>query len=92
MNCIDLHIHTTASDGTDPPRAAVEKAASLGLAAVSITDHGSVSGVPEAMRAGAELSVEVVPGYPRTTATTTSTSSATSSTPPRPSCARCSTG
>ena len=36
MNCIDLHIHTTASDGTDSPRAAVEKAASLGLAAVSI--------------------------------------------------------
>ena len=42
--------------------AAVEKAASLGLAAVSITDHDSVSGVPEAMRAGAELGVEVVPG------------------------------
>ena len=62
MNCIDLHIHTTASDGTDPPRAAVEKATSLGLAAVSITDHDSVSGVPEAMRAGAELGVEVVPG------------------------------
>ena len=60
MNCIDLHIHTTASDGTDSPRAAVEKAASLGLAAVSITDHDSVSGVPEAMRAGAELGVEVV--------------------------------
>ena len=47
MSCIDLHIHTTASDGTDTPRAAVEKAASLGLAAVSITDHDSVSGVPE---------------------------------------------
>ena len=62
MNCIDLHIHTTASDGTDSPRAAVEKAASLGLAAVSITDHDSVSGVPEAMRTGAELGVEVVPG------------------------------
>lgn len=62
MSCIDLHIHTAASDGTDTPRAALEKAASLGLAAVSITDHDSVSGVPEAMRAGAELGVEVVPG------------------------------
>ena len=62
MSYIDLHIHTTASDGTDSPRAAVEKAAALGLAAVSITDHDSVSGVPEAMRAGAELGVEVVPG------------------------------
>ena len=60
MSYIDLHIHTTASDGTDSPRAAVEKAAALGLAAVSITDHDSVSGVPEAMRAGAELGVEVV--------------------------------
>ena len=86
MSCIDLHIHTAASDGTDTPRAAVEKAASLGLAAVSITDHDSVSGVPEAMRAGAELGVEVVPGI------AASSFSATSSIPPRRSCARCSTG
>ena len=62
MGNIDLHIHTTASDGTDTPREAVERAAAFGLSAVSITDHDSVSGVPEAARTGAELGVEVVPG------------------------------
>ena len=62
MGNIDLHIHTTASDGTDTPREAVERAAAFGLSAVSITDHDSVSGVAEAMRTGAELGVEVVPG------------------------------
>ena len=62
MGNIDLHIHTTASDGTDTPREAVERAAALGLSAVSITDHDSVSGVAEAARTGAELGVEVVPG------------------------------
>ena len=59
---IDLHIHTTASDGTDTPRQAVELAAKLGLAAIAITDHDSVFGVAEACAAGRELGVEVVPG------------------------------
>ncbi len=62
MKLIDLHIHTTASDGTDTPREIVEKAGALGLAAVGITDHDSVSGIREAEAAGAELGVEVVPG------------------------------
>ena len=62
MKYIDLHIHTAASDGTDTPAAAVEKAAALGLAAISLTDHDSVSGVAEAMAAGERLGVEVVPG------------------------------
>ncbi len=59
---VDLHIHTTASDGTLTPRQAVELARSLGLAAVAITDHDTTSGLGEAARAGAELGVEVVPG------------------------------
>ena len=62
MRKIDLHIHTNASDGTDSPAAAVELAAGLGLAAIGITDHDSVAGVPEAVAAGARLGVEVVPG------------------------------
>lgn len=62
MGEIDLHIHTTASDGTDTPAQAVEKAAALGLRAISVTDHDSVSGVAEAMAAGERLGVEVVPG------------------------------
>lgn len=62
MDRIDLHIHTTASDGTDSPAAVVEQAASLGLSAVAVTDHDTVAGVPEATAAGERLGVEVVPG------------------------------
>ena len=59
---VDLHIHTTASDGTYTPRQAVELAHELGLAAVAVTDHDTAAGVPEAMAAGAALGVEVIPG------------------------------
>ena len=59
---IDLHIHTTASDGTDTPAQAVAKAKELGLEAIAITDHDSVSGVAEALEAGKMLGVEVIPG------------------------------
>lgn len=62
MRYIDLHVHSNASDGSDSPRALVERAASLGLAAIALTDHDSVSGLAEAMEAGRELGVEVVPG------------------------------
>ena len=62
MRRIDLHIHTAASDGTDAPAAAVEHAARLGLAAVSVTDHDTAAGTAEAMAAGARLGVEVVSG------------------------------
>ncbi|MBQ2896503.1 MAG: PHP domain-containing protein [Oscillospiraceae bacterium] len=62
MKYIDLHLHSTVSDGTVSPRGLVEEAAELGLAAISVTDHDSVGGVAEALAAGAELGVEVVPG------------------------------
>lgn len=62
MGCIDLHMHTTASDGTDLPSEAVAKARSLGLEAVALTDHDTAAGVDEALRAGEALGVEVVPG------------------------------
>lgn len=62
MGNIDLHIHTTASDGTDTPAQAVGKAKALGLSAIAITDHDSVSGVVEGMTAGARTGVEVIPG------------------------------
>ena len=62
MRYIDLHAHSCASDGSDSPRALVEKAAAAGLAAIAVTDHDSVGGVTEAMEAGRELGVEVVPG------------------------------
>jgi hypothetical protein len=59
---IDLHTHTTYSDGTFSPRAVVELAARIRLSAVAVTDHDSVDGIDEALAAGGKLAVEVVPG------------------------------
>lgn len=59
---VDLHIHTTASDGTDSPTQVVAKAKTLGLTAIAITDHDTVQGVDEGVRAGTNLGIEVVPG------------------------------
>lgn len=58
----DLHIHSTASDGALSPVEVVKTAAGLGLAAVSITDHDTVDGIDEALNAGDDFGVEVVPG------------------------------
>ena len=62
MKLIDLHTHTTASDGTLSPAELAEAAAGLGLAALAVTDHDTASGSPEAARAGERLGLEVVPG------------------------------
>lgn len=62
MKLIDLHVHTTASDGTETPAGAVSHARALGLAAVAITDHDTPFGIPEALAAGRALGVEVIPG------------------------------
>lgn len=59
---VDLHIHTTASDGTASPAQAVATAKELGLAAIAITDHDSVSGVAKAQGEGQALGVEVIAG------------------------------
>jgi 3',5'-nucleoside bisphosphate phosphatase len=59
---IDLHAHTTCSDGTATPRELVALAAGIGLSAVAVTDHDSVDGVGEAVDAGHDLGIEVVPG------------------------------
>jgi len=59
---VDLHTHTTASDGLLSPHALVQLAAERGLVAIAITDHDSVAGVAEAHAAGKACGVEVVPG------------------------------
>ncbi len=59
---IDLHTHSTASDGSDSPRELVRKARDIGLAAIAITDHDTVDGVAEALDEGRKLDFEVVPG------------------------------
>lgn len=58
----DLHLHTTASDGTLTPRQMVKSAKSAGIATIAITDHDSINGIEEALKAGEELSIEVIPG------------------------------
>ena len=62
MREIDLHVHTTASDGTCTPTEAVRRASALGLRAIAITDHDNISGHAEAFSAGMDLDIEVVPG------------------------------
>lgn len=62
MKCIDLHVHTTASDGSCPPEKAAERAVQQGLGAIAVTDHDTVSGYAAAKAAGDALGLEVVPG------------------------------
>lgn len=59
---VDLHTHTTASDGSDSPTELVKKAAEAGLAAVAVTDHDTVSGLDEACEAGKRYNISVVRG------------------------------
>lgn len=59
---IDLHLHSTCSDGTFTPREVARRAAAAGLSVISLTDHDSTEGVAAAQEEGARLGVEVVPG------------------------------
>ncbi len=62
MDKIDMHVHTTASDGTLSPRDVVSLAAMQGLKAIAITDHDTMAGIQEAGEAGELLGVTIVPG------------------------------
>ncbi len=59
---IDLHSHSTASDGSDTPAELVRKAAAARLAAIALTDHDTTSGLDEAVREGRRLGLEVIRG------------------------------
>lgn len=59
MSLVDLHIHSTASDGRLSPTAIVTKAAGLGLKIIAITDHDSIEGVKPA--------IETAKAYPELT-------------------------
>lgn len=58
----DLHIHTTASDGTLSPREVVDCAHRANLKIIAITDHDTVAGIDEAIKAAREVDLEVIPG------------------------------
>lgn len=59
---IDLHTHSTASDGQLRPSEVVRFARQLGLTTLALTDHDTTDGVTEAQRAGADLGMEVIAG------------------------------
>jgi predicted metal-dependent phosphoesterase TrpH len=62
MNYIDLHTHSTISDGTVTPAELVKKASELGLVAMALTDHDTIAGLDEAIEAGHALGIEVISG------------------------------
>ncbi|SNS00544.1 hypothetical protein SAMN04488503_2301 [Humidesulfovibrio mexicanus] len=59
---IDLHTHSTASDGTYTPKELMRAAADIGLAAIALTDHDTFDGLPEARCEAEQLGLELVPG------------------------------
>lgn len=59
---IDLHLHSTASDGNYSPEQIIERAHELGLTTISLTDHDTIAGIKPAMIKGKQLGVEVIPG------------------------------
>lgn len=62
MQYIDLHVHSTCSDGTFTPEQIVDLAVDKGLAAFALTDHDTVAGVGRALTAAREKSLTVIPG------------------------------
>lgn len=59
---VDLHLHTSYSDGADPPEAVVERAKELGASAIAITDHDTLAGLHDAAKACARHGIEFLPG------------------------------
>jgi predicted metal-dependent phosphoesterase TrpH len=62
MGRLDLHLHTTCSDGSATPSEVVALARQAGVTALAITDHDIVSGLPEALEAGRQAGIEIIPG------------------------------
>ena len=59
---VDLHSHSTASDGAFAPAVVVQEAHKAGLAAIALTDHDTTAGLAEAQSEGERLGIRVVPG------------------------------
>ncbi|MBX5456881.1 MAG: PHP domain-containing protein [Thermogemmatispora sp.] len=59
---IDLHTHSTASDGLYAPRVLVQKAYEVGVRVLALTDHDSTEGVAEAAEAATQLGIDFIPG------------------------------
>ena len=59
---VDLHLHSSVSDGVDSPAELIDLAADAGLSTVALTDHDTLDGIPEAARRAAERDLRFVPG------------------------------
>lgn len=59
---IDLHVHTTASDGQYSPSQIIEKASEKNIKAIAITDHDTVDGLEEAKKAAKKFKIDFIPG------------------------------
>jgi predicted metal-dependent phosphoesterase TrpH len=59
---VDLHLHSTASDGSLPPQGLVSLARERGLRHIAVTDHDSTEGVDAALRAAQDTPLDVIPG------------------------------
>ena len=71
MSFVDLHCHSTASDGTTPPRELIRIAKTNALTAIALTDHDTIAGVADAADEAKKLGIDFLPGieisceYPR---------------------------
>lgn len=68
MPLVDLHTHSTASDGTNSPAELISRAVDRKLRAVALTDHDTIAGLAEAGQAAGRSGVEFVPGIEISTA------------------------
>lgn len=62
MKQVDLHVHSTYSDGTFTPTELVLHAKKMNLSAFALTDHDTIDGIEEAIKAGNENNIEIIPG------------------------------
>lgn len=62
MSFIDLHVHSTASDGTLTPSEVIKEAAQIDLSAIALTDHDTVDGIEEALHAAKHYNLKLIPG------------------------------
>ncbi|GHO44016.1 PHP domain-containing protein [Ktedonospora formicarum] len=61
-NTVDLHTHSTASDGIYAPAELLRQAHAVGLTTLALTDHDTSDGLDEAIEAGKALGIDVIPG------------------------------
>src|SRR5438045_1879988 len=59
---VDLHSHTTCSDGNTPPRELIRLAKAAGVHVIAVTDHDTVEALPDCLDEGKTQGVRVIPG------------------------------